>query len=568
MYRHTHIHTQCLTFPSISQVSVAIYVFYKSWSGDKKLLIAAISIFVGGITKCFEKPWALKNASINSLVSSSSTNEDDNAGDISSLENIVQAATEYLRAGLENQQPPEQIVGDKPYDIFIDIAPPFSERLNNLKCMVHANGNEAHRLLKSGLSRAFDRLYNKDQVSPGMKMLWDWRCSSKDWLTQLLREITSYLWIAAIVLFHKMNKEAYDDKDVKITYTLLYCKIFMEEVFSLENICVSFNHIAGLTTMPDQVSQYNLIGYLARNRKHSWFRKLATLLVCKDYLDQLWCMKPCKSSSDITAIVHDHVRDAWKKHVIVDVSTYRDFHDIRGQWALERWGLLDILGPSLQRPFDESVLLWHLATDFCFYSTDASCTSSSHSQHTIAARDLSRKISNYMMYLLFVNPEMLMAGARRNLFRAAYCELKDLLKDNEGPPLNARKLTGKIVEDLKKVSCPQEQTPSASRQHFVPCAYWEVAKPLLSIKDEEKMWLAIQGVWVEMLCFSARRCRGYLHAKSLGKGGEYLSYVWLLQLYMGMETSAEILQRTRLQQEGTASATPTRPTNTVGDNNV
>ncbi|KAF8694606.1 hypothetical protein HU200_038135 [Digitaria exilis] len=301
--------------------------------------------------------------------------------------------------------------------------------------------------------------------------------------------------------------------------------------------------------MPDQVSQYNLIGYLARNRKHSWFRKLATLLVCKDYLDQLWCMKPCKSSSDITAIVHDHVRDAWKKHVIVDVSTYRDFHDIRGQWALERWGLLDILGPSLQRPFDESVLLWHLATDFCFYSTDASCTSSSHSQHTIAARDLSRKISNYMMYLLFVNPEMLMAGARRNLFRAAYCELKDLLKDNEGPPLNARKLTGKIVEDLKKVSCPQEQTPSASRQHFVPCAYWEVAKPLLSIKDEEKMWLAIQGVWVEMLCFSARRCRGYLHAKSLGKGGEYLSYVWLLQLYMGMETSAEILQRTRLQQE-------------------
>nr|CAB3491815.1 unnamed protein product [Digitaria exilis] len=427
------------------------------------------------VLTALSQPWALKNASINSLVSSSSTNEDDNAGDISSLENIVQAATEYLRAGLENQQPPEQIVGDKPYDIFIDIAPPFSERLNNLKCMVHANGNEAHRLLKSGLSRAFDRLYNKDQVSPG---------------------------------------------------------------------------------------------YLARNRKHSWFRKLATLLVCKDYLDQLWCMKPCKSSSDITAIVHDHVRDAWKKHVIVDVSTYRDFHDIRGQWALERWGLLDILGPSLQRPFDESVLLWHLATDFCFYSTDASCTSSSHSQHTIAARDLSRKISNYMMYLLFVNPEMLMAGARRNLFRAAYCELKDLLKDNEGPPLNARKLTGKIVEDLKKVSCPQEQTPSASRQHFVPCAYWEVAKPLLSIKDEEKMWLAIQGVWVEMLCFSARRCRGYLHAKSLGKGGEYLSYVWLLQLYMGMETSAEILQRTRLQQEGTASATPTRPTNTVGDNNV
>jgi len=53
------------------------------------------------------------------------------------------------------------------------------------------------------------------------------------------------------------------------------------------------------------------------------------------------------------------------------------------------------------------------------------------------------------------------------------------------------------------------------------------------------MWRVIQGVWVEMLCFSAGRCRGYLHAKSLGKGGEYLSYVWLLLAYMGMETLAQ-----------------------------
>ena len=53
-------------------------------------------------------------------------------------------------------------------------------------------------------------------------------------------------------------------------------------------------------------------------------------------------------------------------------------------------------------------------------------------------------------------------------------------------------------------------------------------------------------MWVEMLCFSAGRCRGYLHAKSLGKGGEFLSYVWLLLLHMGMETMADKMQRTEL----------------------
>ena len=57
-----------------------------------------------------------------------------------------------------------------------------------------------------------------------------------------------------------------------------------------------------------------------------------------------------------------------------------------------------------------------------------------------------------------------------------------------------------------------------------------------------------------MLCFSASRCRGYLHAKSLGMGGEYLSYVWLLLSYMGMETMPERMQRPELPVVGDTRA--------------
>ena len=42
-----------------------------------------------------------------------------------------------------------------------------------------------------------------------------------------------------------------------------------------------------------------------------------------------------------------------------------------------------------------------------------------------------------------------------------------------------------------------------------------------------------------MLCFSAARCSGYLHARSLGHGGEFLNYVWLLWSAMGLETLAD-----------------------------
>jgi hypothetical protein len=71
---------------------------------------------------------------------------------------------------------------------------------------------------------------------------------------------------------------------------------------------------------------------------------------------------------------------------------------------------------------------------------------------------------------------------------------------------------------------------------------WKLADKLMSL-DDHKMWKVIQGVWVEMLCFSASRYRGYLHAKALGTGGELLSYVWLLMSHMGMETLPERMQR-------------------------
>jgi hypothetical protein len=65
--------------------------------------------------------------------------------------------------------------------------------------------------------------------------------------------------------------------------------------------------------------------------------------------------------------------------------------------------------------------------------------------------------------------------------------------------------------------------------------------------DGKKMWQVIKGVWIEMLCFSAYRCRGYLHAKSLAYGGEFLTVVSLLVSHAGLETFAERQQRVQLR---------------------
>jgi hypothetical protein len=69
----------------------------------------------------------------------------------------------------------------------------------------------------------------------------------------------------------------------------------------------------------------------------------------------------------------------------------------------------------------------------------------------------------------------------------------------------------------------------------------KLAKELLEM-DEATRWKLMYRVWLGMLCYSASMCRGYLHAKSLGEGGEFLSFVWLMLALKGAKSLADKLQ--------------------------
>ncbi|RCV37396.1 hypothetical protein SETIT_8G059200v2 [Setaria italica] len=60
----------------------------------------------------------------------------------------------------------------------------------------------------------------------------------------------------------------------------------------------------------------------------------------------------------------------------------------------------------------------------------------------------------------------------------------------------------------------------------------KLAEELMAMGQEEegqeKRSKLMFGVWTGMLCYSASMCRGYLHAKSLGEGGEFFSYIWIV----------------------------------------
>lgn len=84
---------------------MAIYVFWKSWpaGGDKRLLQASILLFIIGVFKCYTKPWALKRASITSLVDSpdakraAKQGEADDEMDPNSLDKYVKQAKAFVQ---------------------------------------------------------------------------------------------------------------------------------------------------------------------------------------------------------------------------------------------------------------------------------------------------------------------------------------------------------------------------------------------------------------------------------------------------------------------------------------
>jgi hypothetical protein len=108
-------------------------------------------------------------------------------------------------------------------------------------------------------------------------------------------------------------------------------------------------------------------------------------------------------------------------------------------------------------------------------------------------------MSNYMVYLLFVNPEMLMTGARRFLFREAYRQLKKTLKltpqqpdpDAAGPSRHEIELARKIAQNIQDAS-----------GHQIRFIYdvWRLTQHLQNLRveqeqDNAKMWRVVQGVW-------------------------------------------------------------------------
>jgi hypothetical protein len=503
-------------------------VFYKSWSSnDTKLLAATVLLFILVITRSFQKSLALRSSSFNALRNDKSAKDgkvDIDFSQVQSVSKFVERAKYALREWLDLEGSPRgRARPTLSFQLFLDFRISYSDRINAIGEFGQLDKESAYRKIEAALSAMTNFLYTKDNTTPYLAF----KGAPAELIFRRCIQILAYATLATVIwLVHTSSykEAAYSGEDTRVTLVLLYGTLLLELVY----FCVR-SFLRG--KFSGRIFQHNLFRYFLHNKRHSTLRIVAGWLQCNDLLDEFGHMDPSDKCEEITELVRRYLQKMWKEF-IRDGPSYRMLNDSRGEVALRLCGCYQ--QPKLwciERPFDESVIVWHLATDLCLAIDLWSHAYADTPPHGAQlARGSCKEMSNYMMHLLFDNPEMLLPGSRKGLFADVCKEIEFILKAVK-TPLSEMELAMQIILERDQITYDREES-------LISPAL-QLAEHLLGL---DETWECIQAVWVEMLLFSAGRCRGYLHAEALGTGLEYLSYVSLLMAYTGMEMFPEKLQ--------------------------
>lgn len=227
-----------------------------------------------------------------------------------------------------------------------------------------------------------------------------------------------------------------------------------------------------------------------------------------------------------------------------DAETARKICEARGEWVLQdsMWenDYSHLMQYVEEVEYDRSLLLWHIATEIC-YNDDENPRSDDQDD-----RIFSKILSDYMLYLLVKQPKMMsaVAGIGQIRYRDTCAEA---MKFFSRRGIDKKKRKGEEKKALLKDACikilevdtsvkPMDVKGDRSKSVlFDGCI---LAKELNKLKEDK--WKIMSRVWVELLSYAASHCRAETHAQLLSKGGELVTFVWLLMAHLGIGEQFQI----------------------------
>ncbi|CAN1190730.1 hypothetical protein LINPERPRIM_LOCUS39964 [Linum perenne] len=203
---------------------------------------------------------------------------------------------------------------------------------------------------------------------------------------------------------------------------------------------------------------------------------------------------------------------------------------------------IDLMDYVLGVPYDESLLLWHIATEFLY--------NDSTSKGRVMKREFSKALSDYMLYLLIMQPSMVatVSGIGKIRFEDTCAQVRMFMKRSR----RHEKLLARLLETtLSPSMTKREEVSHGCKKILDMCGdhssnLWkhksttvlnsaiELARELQKIVNEREMWNIIAKMWVELLSYAAINCEKSAHIQQLSNGGELVTYVWLMMAHYGL----------------------------------
>ncbi|KAM6568420.1 hypothetical protein CsatB_016405 [Cannabis sativa] len=304
--------------------------------------------------------------------------------------------------------------------------------------------------------------------------------------------------------------------DIVLTYALLTGAIVLDSISALQLVCSDWS-LGGLegkwkSYIPlvivkrqrwsNSVSQYNLISYCLDGNTMCPLNKFDHNIL--DKIKIMMFSSSHKVHQDTLAYIFNHAKSKSDSAYNSDTAIFGALlfrgHQTTWDYPKLEWSIKNF-------EFAESLLLWHLATELI-------CCSSRESVK------ICKIISDYMFYLMIMQPLMLSSVLGSNWkvgFQDTVAATKRFLAKNKIISVETKLIRRSDVDDESK---------------SVLFDAYKLATELREMDDH--MWEAMDQMWVEIMCYTAAKCKPIVHAQQLGKGGELLTLTWLLLNHFGL----------------------------------
>ncbi|KAL1368954.1 hypothetical protein HN51_023096 [Arachis hypogaea] len=516
------------------QVSVAFYIYIRSWN-TSALTFIAIPVFVSGIIKYAERTWVLRSASPEQLEESLLSAPAIQAPDLD--RSYGNPELEYVHRGY--------YLFPVLRRLYANLSLRFAESQRTYKLMVkkehvddeEKQSNYAFKLVEVQLGFLYDLLYTKATTIytlPGL-------------IFRFISVLSTLSALASCVVFLNVHEHEYSGVDISITYCLFIGAILLElyalvsllfsdwtlnwlvnKQSSLQNfICRALSRCQ--KRWSGELAQHNLLNFCIKKRVT---RCLGNDFLFRIYfpMELYWQRTWEDVDTDLKQIIFILLKRNQREYGLkrFDYNFLKDLLSYKGDHALRFHG--EIMW-SVEVEFGHSILIWHIATDICYHSTKAA-------EYQKKKWEASKRISNYMLYLLLMHPFMLPKWINRiTHIRNTFREAIRILQREQLSVKDAASASKLLIQMNTQSHRPLEQL---RREKAGKSLLHEGCRLALQLQNIYSPCDIICDVWLEMLTYAASQCDWGAHAQQLRRGGEFLTHVCLLMAELGLSKQFDI----------------------------